>query len=107
MRLVEYPYVTVRISCVLCARRGRLRLARLAEKYGADTSLDQVIERVRWPCPYPMPDPERRSQPKLSPRCGIFLPDLLKRRPPDLAQPDLRTVEGGGTTPVDRKRQAP
>lgn len=83
-RLVNYPYVIVRIACVLCQRRGRMRLARLAERYGADTDLEIILSRLAYPCPYPRPDPTRRRQPKLSPRCGIYLPDLVgDPRPPD------------------------
>lgn len=94
MRLVEYPHVVVRVACVLCQRRGRLRLARLAERYGADAGLDVILDRLRFPCPYPLPDPTRRAQRKLSPTCGIYLPDLAKPRPPDLARPELRVVPG-------------
>lgn len=94
MRLVEYPHVVVRVACVLCQRRGRLRLARLAEQYGADANLDAVLDGLRFPCPYPLPDPTRRAQRKLSPTCGVYLPDLAKLRPPDRAQPELDETQG-------------
>jgi hypothetical protein len=35
-RLVDFPYVLVRLRCDACKRAGSYRLARLAVKYGAD-----------------------------------------------------------------------
>ena len=40
MRLVDYPYVLVRFRCDICKRSGQSRLARLADKYGCRTTLD-------------------------------------------------------------------
>ena len=38
-RLVDYPYVLVRLRCDVCKRAGAYRLARLAVKYGAEICL--------------------------------------------------------------------
>jgi hypothetical protein len=35
-RLVDFPYVLVRLRCDVCKRAGAYRLARLAVKYGAE-----------------------------------------------------------------------
>ena len=45
-RLFSYPYVVVRVSCANCQRAGRGRLARLAEKHGADIPLEQLLARL-------------------------------------------------------------
>ena len=97
-RLVDYPFVLVRFACVLCSRRGQARLARLAERHGAEITLEELLDRVAWTCPYPRP----RTRPgqklrKYQPYCGIMLPDLDgpgPRRPPDLPRPALRVVRG-------------
>jgi hypothetical protein len=36
-RLVDFPYVLVRLRCDTCKRAGSAGLARLAVKYGAET----------------------------------------------------------------------
>jgi hypothetical protein len=38
-RLVDFPYVLVRLRCDVCMRAGAYRLARLAVKYGAEISV--------------------------------------------------------------------
>ena len=43
MKLSSFPYVVVRLGCRLCKRSGSYRLARLAEKHGAETSLDALM----------------------------------------------------------------
>jgi hypothetical protein len=48
--LALYPYVVVRIGCGLCQRKGRYRLARLAAKYGAEISLDELLLRLTADC---------------------------------------------------------
>ncbi len=62
MRLVEYPWVVVRLSCRICPRHGRARLARLAERYGAEIELEDMLDRIAWTCPYPRrPEPGRKA----------------------------------------------
>jgi hypothetical protein len=48
--LATFPYVVVRIACRNCKRRGSYRLARLAERYGADTTLDELLIKVTADC---------------------------------------------------------
>ena len=51
-RLSDFPWVIVRIDCPLCPRRkGQYRLARLAEKYGADVQLCDLLDRIALDCP--------------------------------------------------------
>jgi len=83
--LANYPYVVVRFSCWLCPRRGQARLARLAERHGADIGLEELLDRVAFSCPYPRKSDQTRKLQKYSPRCGIYLPDIETHspRPPD------------------------
>ena len=84
MRLVDYPYVLVRFRCDLCKRSGQSRLARLADKYGCMTTLDELTERMTRDCPW-------RSEKALEVKgCGIYLPDVPPKVPPDLPPPVLK-----------------
>lgn len=91
--LADYPYVVVRIECGLCGRRGRYRLARLAERYGADITLEDLLDQIaRRRCRYPRPWKVRRV-PKLMAVFHIMLPDLVQApRPPDQPGGGLRLV---------------
>ena len=51
-RLVDFPYVLVRLRCDVCKRAGSYRLARLAVKYGAEILLDDLIARLSADCPW-------------------------------------------------------
>lgn len=44
--LSSYPYVTVRLACSRCARKGQYRLVRLAAKYGPDVAMDKLLEHL-------------------------------------------------------------
>lgn len=96
--LARYPFVVVRIACDFCPeRRGAYRLARLAEKFGADTPLELVLERIAHDCPYPAPYRARGNQ--YHARCHAHFPDLTRPapKPPDLppGMVPLRVVKGG------------
>jgi hypothetical protein len=86
LRLVDFPYVLVRLRCDVCGRAGAYRLARLAVKYGAEILLDDLIVRLSADCPW-------RDEPRGS--CGAYFCDLPLRRPPDAPQPKMRIVAGG------------
>ncbi|HEY1243907.1 MAG TPA: hypothetical protein VGF29_03655 [Hyphomicrobiaceae bacterium] len=45
--LATYPHVVIRIACRRCKRRGSYRLARLAERYGANTTIEALLRTVR------------------------------------------------------------
>lgn len=87
-RLVDFPYVLVRLRCDACKRAGAYRLARLAVKYGAEILLDDLLLRLSSDCPW-------RDDPRGT--CGVRFTDLPPRRPPDLPPAALRfrIVKGG------------
>ncbi|KQT81078.1 hypothetical protein [Methylobacterium sp. Leaf466] len=80
--LADYPYVLVRLRCGLCpGRRGRYRLARLAERFGAAADLDMVRRALAAPC--------HRLEDKgsgMRPGCRVEYGDLDRppHPPPDL-----------------------
>ena len=51
-RLVDYPWVLVRVRCEMCKRAGAYRVARLAVKYGVEILLDDLIVRLSSDCPW-------------------------------------------------------
>ena len=93
--LVEYPYVLVRFGCSICHRRGQARLARLAEKHGADITLEDLLDRVAYTCPYP----RLRRPRKYQVGCGINLPDIEDRSPspPDLPGSPIKLIVNNDT----------
>ena len=70
MQLSEYPYVVVRIGCSKCSRKGSYRLARLADRYGAEAALHSVLTMLSADCKL-----ADRGRPGID-RCGAHLPDL-------------------------------
>ena len=87
-RLVDFPYVLVRLRCDLCKRAGAYRLARLAVKFGSEILLDDLLVRLSTDCPW-------RDDPRGS-GCGARFADLPPRRPPDMpVQKRLRVISGG------------
>jgi hypothetical protein len=79
--LADYPFILVRLSCDLCPRRGRYRLARLVARFGADADLDQVRRELARPC--------HRLENKgtaMRPGCRVEYSDLRygSQRSPDL-----------------------
>jgi hypothetical protein len=88
-RLAFYPFVVVRIACRVS---GSYRLARLAAKYGPEITLRDLTERFSYDCLWRA---EARSK-KGKSACGVYLPDLEHRRPPDLppGMVKLRLVKG-------------
>lgn len=76
-KIVEYPWVVVRIECVLCTRKGIYRLARLAARYGPEQSLEGLLADLAQDCPYWRTNPR-----KYEPRCGARFVDLDRNLPP-------------------------
>ena len=79
-RLSGYPAVIVNVSCKLCPRRGRYKLARLAARFGPDALLDDVLAELAGDCRYWHPKPRRYD-----PRCGARFDDLDRLPPQDVA----------------------
>jgi hypothetical protein len=86
-RLVDYPWVLVRVRCEVCKRAGTYRLARLAARYGSEILLDDLIARISADCAW-RDDPRGKG-------CGAYFSDLPPRRPPDMPARALRVVAGG------------
>jgi hypothetical protein len=92
MRLRDYPYVIVRFACRHCPRLGRYRVAVLAERYGADVDMEDVLEAVSSSCR------GRSRGPGMI--CGAYFPDLPPEKPPDLPpallpRERLKIIRGG------------
>jgi hypothetical protein len=98
-RLSDFPWMIVRIDCPICPhRKGQYRLARLAEKYGADIPLCDLLARIALDCPresLPWERPPNQSDS----RCKARFTDLeaTSRPPPDLPprMRKLTLIRGG------------
>jgi hypothetical protein len=87
MRLSSYPYVVVRVACTKCSRAGSYRLARLADRYGAEAQMNSVLTMLSADCKL-----AERNRPGID-RCGAYFLDLTDdgpRRPPDEFLPRKR-----------------
>ena len=97
-RLSEYPWVIVHLGCRYCNRRGQYRLARLAEKYGADIQLCDLMNKITFDCPWKT-HPGKQPPNQYDPKCKARFTDLevTSSPPPDLP-PMMRklTVNQGG-----------
>jgi hypothetical protein len=86
-RLVDFPFVLVRLRCHTCKRSGAYRLARLAVKFGSEILLDDLLLRLSADCPW-------RDDPRGG--CGIRFSDLPPRHPPDMPPAlRMRVIAGG------------
>ena len=91
-KLSNYPYVRVRIRCERCRREGDLSLARLAERYGADAALWDVMLALTANCSRR----RLRDGGRLYAPCYAQLIDLVNGTPPDLppGYHSLHVIEG-------------
>jgi hypothetical protein len=89
--LAFYPFIVVRIACRVCPRRGNCRLARLAAKFGPEIGLRDLTDRFSYACLWRAEARKGRQS-----ACGVFLPDLEHKRPPDLPPglAPIRLVKG-------------
>ena len=88
-KLSNWPWVVVRLDCVLCSRKGCYRLARLAARYGPEQSIDGLLRDLCQDCLWFNERPR-----KYEPRCGARFTDLDHLPPPN--HPD---------EPIYRQRQ--
>ena len=72
-KLSDYPWVVIRIECVLCLRKGAYRLARLAARYGPEQSLDGLLADLAHDCPWWRSKCDRREY---RAQCGARFIDL-------------------------------
>jgi hypothetical protein len=77
------PFVVVRFACHDCPRLGRYRLAVLAERFGADALLSDVLEAISAACP-------RMRERHPGRRCQAYLPTSRSR-----GRPTCRRLRGG------------
>ena len=92
--LLEYPYVVVRVRCDSCNRRGKYRLARLVDKFGADFPLDELIKRLAHATCGHRPENQRKGK-RWAQRCTAYFPDLdPPQPPPDIPDEGRRRVHG-------------
>ena len=86
MRLSAFPYVTVRIRCTACPRAGSYKLARLAERYGAEITITELVMKLSADCP----NRSLKRHKGEHPYCGAHLPDvagLPEPEPPPASPP--------------------
>jgi hypothetical protein len=76
----HYPFVVVRIRCRVCARKGSYRLARIAAKYGPEITLRDLLDRFSYDCLWRTQSRTKKGRVD----CGVYLPDLEHKRPPDM-----------------------
>ena len=92
LRLRDYPYVVVRFACRDCPRIGKYRLAVLAERFGADALMVDVLQAISAGC-------QRNKERHPGRRCQAYLPDLVDPKAPDLPAAvvgeRLRLIKGG------------
>jgi hypothetical protein len=41
--LGDFPYLTVRLGCTMCNRRGRYKRAKLIARYGTQVALSELL----------------------------------------------------------------
>jgi CRISPR associated protein Cas1 len=92
--LAFYPFVVVRIACRVCSRGGSYRLARLAAKFGPETSVRDLLDRFSYDCLWQAEARSKRGQSA----CGVYLPDLEQKRPRD-KPPGTVTLASVGLDP--------
>jgi len=77
--LLVYPYVKLRVSCP-CGYRKAYRLARVAERYGADIALDTLLINLKTGrCPL---WGDNATYVRL--RCSLTYTDIGSENPPDV-----------------------
>lgn len=78
----------------MCGRKGQYRLARLAAKYGAEISMDALLEFLAGDCAH------WRPRHPFKEGCGARFIDLDPPQPPHDLPPTMRRlqlVKGGAT----------
>ena len=94
-KLASFPYVKVRLACRKCSREGGYKLARLADKYGANVRMDDLLRMLVGDCKFI--DPRH----PFAPRCGAYFADFDRPpKPPDLlteGRRRMRVVETAKT----------
>ncbi|SIQ75745.1 hypothetical protein [Bosea sp. TND4EK4] len=109
-----YPWIVVRFRCTRCRRYGDARLAKLAEKFGSQETMAELIARFHATCPGRPTTKSGRIVHDRDMACGGYCPDLATNPPPDLP-PRMRSftlIKGGAgdmlpgeAAPAERRRR--
>jgi len=73
MRLADYPFDVVNVSCGKCDRRGRYKKQTLIERFGGAIAVPDLRWKIAADCSKAI-DRQFGTDP-----CGIVYPDLLER----------------------------
>ena len=73
MRLADYPFDVVNVSCGKCDRRGRYKKQTLIERFGGAIAVPDLRWKIAADCPKAI-DRQLGTD-----TCGIVYPDLLER----------------------------
>lgn len=92
--LRHYPWIVLRFRCDYCKRWADGGLAACAEKFGAATTLGELLKLFMSKCAWRA---EIRKPQKYGFKCGAYCPDIGRTRPPDLppAIAGLTVIDGG------------
>ncbi len=71
LTLATYPFDEVRIRCEPCGREGCYRRSWLIERFGAEMSMPEVLDKITDGCP--------RKRPSAPERCQAIYPDLARQ----------------------------
>lgn len=98
-KLSNWPWVVVRVDCVLCSRRGCYRLARLAARYGPEQDIHDLLRDLAQDCPWY----NERAR-KYEPRCGARFTDLDHLPPSNHPDEPIYRQCGPGREDVPKSR---
>ena len=106
-----WPWVTVAFRCHYCAWSRLVKTVLAAEKLGATTPVDLLLNRFVSGCRWNPANPAWKPQ-KYGHKCGAYCPDIGRTKPPDLppSLSGLKVVEGGKASqlpaePAPRRRR--
>ena len=115
-----HPHIIVRVSCSRCPRAGAYRLARLAERYGAEITIAEPVEKLSADCPHRTIKRFKGATKYAAPACPIWgdsltpiprnhrshrnhQPHRRHRRPAATRRAPGRTRAGCRRAPPDRR----
>jgi len=72
MKVRDYPFPCVRISCAKCGRQGHYSRDSFLKLVGAETELPDALERIPADCP-------KRQSAAAYDQCMALYPDLVAK----------------------------
>jgi len=70
-QICAFGVVSLEVQCYRCPRRGRYRVTRLIDQYGAGQGLPELIDLWTTDCP-------KRGRTAFYDQCGAYCPKLEK-----------------------------